>query len=104
MDAAVSGSRSSSAPALRRNERICARLSSSGFGVTVARLSALLQLRHDAADGLLRIAEQHSGLWVEVQIVVDAREAGLHRALDDDDVLRLVDVEDRHAVDGRALV
>src|SRR5713101_7779294 len=62
-------------------------------------LSRLLELVHDARDRFLRVAEQHPGLRVEVELVVDAGEAGLHRALDDNDVLRLVDVEDRHAVD-----
>ena len=38
-------------------------------------------------------------LRVEVELVVDAGEAGAHAALEDDDVLRPVDVEDRHPVE-----
>ena len=38
-------------------------------------------------------------LGVVEQLVLDAREAGVHAALEHDDALRLVDVEDRHAVD-----
>src|SRR5207249_4323321 len=58
-----------------------------------ARLRGLLQLRDHLRHRLLRIAEEHAGLRIEIQIVVDPREAGLHRTLDDDDVLRLIDVE-----------
>src|SRR6202008_1408759 len=95
IDAALKGSRSSSAPTLRLKERICARVSSSGRPVTDAlALRGLLQFRDDAADSLLRVPEEHARLRVEVEVVVDAGEARLHRALDDDDVLRLVDVED----------
>src|SRR5213594_2507037 len=62
-------------------------------------LCRLLELVHDAGDRFLRVAEQHPGLRVEVELIVDAGEAGLHRAFDDDDVLSLVDVQDRHPVD-----
>src|SRR5207244_3641993 len=81
--------------------------SPSGKGASAGRASAhalcrFLELLYHFADSVFRMAEKHRGLWVEVKVVVDAREARLHRALDDDDVLGLVDVEDRHAVDGRA--
>src|SRR2546428_6938335 len=65
----------------------------------LGRLCRLFELVHDARDGLLRVAEEHPGFRVEVELVVDAGEAGLHRTLDYDDVLGLVDVQDRHAVD-----
>ena len=47
----------------------------------------------------LRVGEEHARLGVGVQLVVDARVARPHRALHDDDRARVVDVEDRHAVD-----
>src|SRR6185503_16694646 len=62
-------------------------------------LCGFLELGDDPADRFLRVTEQHPRLGIEIQLVVDAGEARLHRALDDDDVLRLVHVEDRHAVD-----
>ena len=52
-------------------------------------------------DGRLRVAEQHRRLRVVVELVFDAREAGVHRALDHDHRLAVVDLEDRHAVDRR---
>src|SRR3990172_8654256 len=45
----------------------------------------------------LRIREEHPGLRVVVELVVDAGVAGGHRALDDDDRPGVVDVEDRHS-------
>ena len=50
-------------------------------------------------DRWLGVAEQHRGLLGAEERVRDAGEAGAAAALQDDDVLRLVDVEDRHAGD-----
>src|SRR5258705_12748549 len=58
-----------------------------------------LQLLGDFGDRGFRVTEEHRGLRVEVQLVVDARESGAHRTLEHDDRPRLVHVEDRHAVD-----
>src|SRR5438067_258311 len=44
----------------------------------------LRELRADLADRALGVAEQHRGLGVVVELVFDAREAGVHRALDHD--------------------
>src|ERR1700744_3603728 len=56
----------------------------------------------EVGEGGLGVSEVHAGLGVGVELVVDARVAGGHRAFDDDDALGLVDVQDRHAGDGRA--
>src|SRR6266568_5244646 len=56
----------------------------------LARLCRLLELVHDAGDRFLRVAEQHPGLRIELELVVDAGESRLHRPLDHDDVLCLV--------------
>ena len=40
------------------------------------------------------IGEEHAGLGVGVEAVVDAGVAAAHRALDDDDGLGVVDIED----------
>src|SRR6516225_4249922 len=71
---------------------------------------ASLVLRLDSSGGgdacgelghrILRIAEEHHGLRVLVQRVVDAGKPGVHAALEDDDIFRLVDVQNGHAVDG----
>src|ERR1700687_3414173 len=104
-EATLYGRRLSSAPTCRRYERTCSRVSVIWRPVTDALvLRGLLQFADDASDGFLRVAEQHAGLRIEIEIVVDAGEARLHRPLDDDDVLRLIDVEDGHAVDRARLV
>ena len=51
---------------------------------------------------VLRVAEQQGRLRVVEQLVLDTGETGAHRALEEDDLLRLGDLEDRHAVDRRA--
>ena len=63
------------------------------------RSSQNLQFRGDLGDGGFCVTEEHRGLLVEVQVVVDAGESGAHRALEHDDGPRLVHVEDRHPVD-----
>src|SRR6185436_2442811 len=63
-----------------------------------------LQLLDQLGEHALGIAEEHHRLGIVVELVVDPGEAGLEAALDDDDVARLVDVEDRHAVDRARLV
>src|SRR5262245_27507559 len=64
------------------------------------RLHSLDQFR----SGLLRIPIQHARVVEIEQPVLDAREPRALAALDDDDVLRLVRVQDRHAVDRAGLV
>src|SRR4051794_1165509 len=54
------------------------------------------------AHRVLGVAEEQGGVLLEEQLVLDAREAGAHRTLHEHDLLGLVGVEDRHAVDGRA--
>src|SRR6185312_2337815 len=53
---------------------------------------------------LLRIPVQHAGVVQVEQRVLDAGEARTLAALDDDDVLGLVGVQDGHAVDRARLV
>src|SRR5690242_17957433 len=70
----------------------------------VSPLSTLIVLRCferllDLCQRLTRVAEQHSRLFVIEQRVVDTRETVAHAPLEDDDVLRTVDIENRHAVD-----
>src|SRR5918999_1933200 len=61
-----------------------------------------LDRRDEVGQALLRVGEEHPGLRVRVQLVVDARVAAAHRALDDHDRPGLVDVEDRHPGHGGA--
>ena len=61
--------------------------------------SGLLDSGNQCLDRWLRVAEQHRRLLVAEERVRDAGEAGATAALEHDDVLRLVDVEDRHAGD-----
>src|SRR5207245_1218446 len=61
------------------------------------------ELLHQVADHRLGVAEQHPGVVLDVQLVVDPRKAGVLAALDGQHRLRLVRVDDRHAVDGRVL-
>ncbi len=63
--------------------------------------TAAEHLRHQLRQRRLRVAEQHRARRRVVQVVVDPGEAGLHRALEHDHLSRLVDLEDRHAVDRR---
>src|SRR6266571_4046930 len=68
------------------------------------RASQLFYLADELVDRLLGVPEQHHGLGLVVEVVLDPGEARVHAALEDDDVLRLVHVQDRHAVDGAGLV
>src|SRR4051794_11993872 len=43
-----------------------------------------LDLGQHLGDRRLRVAEQHLGVLLVVELVLDAREAGVHRALEDD--------------------
>ena len=61
-----------------------------------------LDRRGQCGQPVLRVGEQHPGLGVGVELVVDAGVAASHRALDDDDRLGVVDVEDRHPRHRRA--
>jgi hypothetical protein len=62
----------------------------------------LLDGGDELLDGRLRVAEEHRRVRLVEEVVVDPCEAGIHAALEDDDVRGLVDVQDRHAVE-RAL-
>src|SRR5205809_4853525 len=55
--------------------------------------SERLDPRDELRDRVLGIAEEHHRLRVEVELVVDAREARIHAPLEHDDRLRVVDVE-----------
>src|SRR5215831_4846307 len=57
-------------------------------------LHGLDQLR----SGLLRVSVKHARVVEVEERVLDAREAGALAAFDDDDVLCLVRVRDRHAI------
>ena len=58
-----------------------------------------LELSEQLAHGVLGVAkEQSCGRLVE-QLVFDPREARTHRALHEDNLTRLVGMQDRHAVD-----
>src|SRR6476660_9768246 len=64
--------------------------------------SDLGELRCDLGHGGLRVAEQHRRLRVVVELVFDACETRVHRALDDAHREAVRDLEDRHPVDRRA--
>ena len=55
-------------------------------------------------DYALGVPEQHHGVIERVELIVDSREAGVHRSFDGDDGLGLVGVEDWHSVNRRAFV
>src|SRR5712691_2125234 len=59
----------------------------------------VLDLRHQAGQGSLGVSEEHRRLGIVEQLVLDAREPGVHAPLEHDDVVRLVHVQDRHNVD-----
>src|SRR6266568_9144043 len=54
---------------------------------------------HQLGQGILRVAEEHHRLRPEHEVVLYAGKARPHRPLHEDDVLGLVGVQDRHAVD-----
>src|SRR4030095_14337108 len=58
-----------------------------------------LQRGQEVVHALLGVAEQHHRLRVVVELVLDAREAGVHAPLEDDDGLPAVDLEDGHPVE-----
>src|ERR1700712_5401758 len=68
-------------------------------GAPELRVLQRLELLGDGSDRGLGVAEEHAGLGVDEQRVVDAGVARAHGALEHDHGCRLVDVEDRHAVD-----
>ena len=59
----------------------------------------LLDLGDQRCHRGARVAEEHERVRLVEERVVDAGKPGRHAALQDDDGLRLVDVEDRHPVD-----
>src|SRR5260370_15057530 len=62
------------------------------------------RVRDDRADEVFGVAEQHQGPVQVVQGIVDAGETGGHAALDNHDGASLVDVQNRHAENGAALI
>ena len=52
----------------------------------------------------LRIPEEHLRLLVIEELVLDTGEAGIHAALHDDDVRRLIHVENGHSMDRAARI
>ena len=73
-------------------------------GRSTSRSARCFHRLNQLAHGGLRIAVEHAGLIEHEQRVVDAGETLALAALDDDDVLRLVGIQDRHAVDGARAV
>src|ERR1700744_1485884 len=71
---------------------------------TASRLSCSLDRLDQLADRGLRIPIEHAGLVEHEQCVVDAGESLSLAALDDDDILGLVGIQDRHPIDRAALV
>jgi len=63
----------------------------------------LLNCLHQLGDHVLGVAEEHAGVVPVEELVLDPREALPPAALDDEDVLRLINVEDRHPIKGTAL-
>src|SRR5262245_15415557 len=63
-----------------------------------------VEVLQDRVDDLLAVAEQHHGVVREVALVLDTGLAGAHAAFDEEDRLRLLDVEDRHAEDRRGRI
>ncbi len=57
-----------------------------------------LEFLGNLGDRLLGVTEEHRGALGEEERVLDTGETGVHRALEHDDGLRLVHVEDRHSV------
>ena len=53
----------------------------------------------DGFDHLLGVGEEHEGIVLEEQLVLDAGIARAHAALDEENGFGLLDVEDRHAED-----
>src|SRR3954452_8827842 len=62
--------------------------------------AGLWESDQDVLDALPRVAEQHAAVVPEEQRVLHAGVAGVHRALEDDDLPGLPDLEDGHAGDG----
>src|ERR671911_2964936 len=61
------------------------------------------ELLHQLADHVLGVTEQHPGPIGKVQFVVDSSESRILAALDRENGLRLVGVDDGHAVDRACL-
>lgn len=51
---------------------------------------------------LFGISEEESGLWIIEKLVLDTGESWAHRALEEDDVCRIGNLENRHSVDRAA--
>src|SRR6185503_8102879 len=59
----------------------------------------VLDRRHQAGQGSLGVSEEHRSLGVVEQLVLDPGEPRVHAALEHDDAVGLVHVQDGHAVD-----
>src|SRR5919199_3538207 len=96
-------------PAGLRRFAVSSRPSASGSPVARLRAassgrrwSGSLDRTHELRERFLGVAEEHGRLRVVEQVVVDPGKAGTHAALEEDHVVRLVDVEYGHAVNGAA--
>src|ERR1035438_3324933 len=74
--------------------------SSSGAQAPRGLKSAPRQFADQVAYEGFGVAEEHQGFVQVIELVVDAREAGAQAALDHHYGLGLVDIQNRHAVDG----
>src|SRR6266853_5979685 len=96
MAEAVTASTSADADATRRE---------TGRGRIGCISGSLLERRDDLGQHLTRVAEDERGLGIVVELVVDAGEAGVQATLDEQDVARLVGIENGHPEDrARAIV
>src|SRR3954463_10381935 len=100
MKASVPRADAANAPRRRARSRFASALRRAAIpGEPMRWTSELLELFGDLAHRRLGVAEQHRGLLVVEERVVDACEAGVHGALEHDHRPGFVDVEDRHPVD-----
>src|SRR6185295_11672213 len=76
----------------------------SGLLAIESPLLEVLDRRHQAGQGSLGVSEEHRRLGIVEQLVLDAGESRVHAALEHDDAVGLVHVQDRHSVDRAALV
>ena len=70
-----------------------------GVGVQLHGCLEPLHFGNDLGEDALGIAEEHRGLIEVEELVLNAGEASRHTALHHNDLLGILHVEDRHAVD-----
>src|ERR1043166_2006569 len=66
--------------------------------------SRAAKLAHYRADKGLSIAEEHQRFVKVVKRIINSRETCCHASLDDHHCSRLIDIKDRHAIDGAARI